>query len=171
MIAKTIDVETNGILLMDPAVLHDTLGWRPAPGETRDLMSEFFNSDLGDDVINQGAVAPLLSIDDGGYEIICRLGSEASQVDDLVIVTNGVFPLTVKARAAFYDLGVLMAWPADEPGIASALEPGHYAVTYRGFRKVDHGRIVRAGYEVACEPVPVRATPTGRIDAYMRVFF
>ncbi|WP_414444862.1 hypothetical protein [Burkholderia sp. 22PA0106] len=66
MIVESIDIEANGIVLVDPSVLHDTLGWTPRSGEVRDLMSEFFNSNLGDLVIKAGAIVPLLSIDDGG---------------------------------------------------------------------------------------------------------
>ena len=104
MVAYELDVEANGIVLLDAGCLHGTLDWVPALGETRDLMREFFDSDLGDKVINQGAVVPLLSIDDGAYEVICRLSHEKSQVDDWVVVTNGAFPLVVKSAAAFYDL-------------------------------------------------------------------
>lgn len=171
MIVEKIDVEANGIVLLDQEVLLETLGWSPAPGETRDLMSEFFNSDLGDHVIEHGAVAPLLSIDDGVYEVICRLASEPSPVEELVIVTNGVFPLVVRTRAAFFDLQTMMAWPPQEPGVDAALAPGNYAVTFRGFRSVEEGRIVRAGYEFVCEPTSTLVAPTGQIDAYVRVFF
>src|SRR5690606_7947851 len=131
----------------------------------------FFNSDLGDKVIAQGAVVPLLSIDDGTYEVICRLNTEESLVDDWVVVTNGVFPLAVKTRAAFYDLDTMMAWPAEESGEEAGLAPGFYAVTFRGFRCVEEGRIVRAGYEFVCESTEELVEPTGQIDAYMRVFF
>ncbi|WP_144630612.1 hypothetical protein [Bordetella genomosp. 13] len=171
MVAGKMDVEANGIVLLDPEVMHEVLGWAPAPGETRDLMSEFFSSNLGDDVVDNGAVAPLLSIDDGVYEVICRLSSEPSPVEDLVIVTNGVFPLVVKTRAAFFDLQSMMNWPPEESGVDSALAPGIYAVTFRGFRSVEEGRIVRAGYEFVCEPTTDLARPTGQIDACVRVFF
>lgn len=171
MVLENIDVAANGIVLLDTAVLHETLGWSPAPGETRDLMREFFHSDLGDAVIEHGAVAPLLSIDDGGYEVICRLASEPSPVEERVIVTNGVFPLLVKTRAAFFDLQAMMAWPPQQPGVDAALAPGNYAVTFRGFRSVEEGRIVRAGYEFVCEPTPALVAPTGQIDACVRVFF
>ncbi|VFR19678.1 hypothetical protein AMP9_3317 [plant metagenome] len=124
MVLENMDVAANGIVLLDPAVLHETLRWSPAPGETRDLVREFFNSDLGDEVIEHGAVAPLLSIDDGVYEVICRLASEPSPVEELVIVTNGVFPLVVKTRAAFFDLKIMMDWPPQEPGADAALAPG-----------------------------------------------
>ena len=171
MIANHLDVEANGIVLLDEGILHETLGWTPTQGESRDLLHEFFTSDLGDEVVNRGAVVPLLSIDDGTYEVICRLSSEASPVDDLVIVTNGAFPLKVKTSAAFYDLDTMIAWPPTESPVSTDLAPGHYAVTVRGFREVKNERIVRAGYEFVCEPTPALAKPTGRIDAYMRVFF
>ena len=171
MIVCELDVEANGIVLLDAGALHNTLDWVPAPGETRDLLREFFNSNLGDKVIIQGAIAPLLSIDDGTYEVICRLSHEESQVDDFVVVTNGVFPLVVKSTAAFYDLDRLMDWPPEEPGERAALDPGFYAVTIRGFRCVEDGRIVRAGYEFVCEPASELPKPTGQIDAYMRIFF
>ncbi|WP_124648988.1 hypothetical protein [Burkholderia stagnalis] len=171
MIFGEIDVEANGIVLLDQEVLYETLGWTPlVPGE-RDLMSEFFNSDLGDKVIEKGAIVPLLSIDDGGYEIICRLATERSTVEDLVVAKNGSFPLSVREGAYFYDLENLMHWPPSETGIDSALESGFYSVTINGFRYIESGKIVRAGYEFVCEKTSELIESTAEIDKYMRVFF
>ncbi|MPV65614.1 hypothetical protein [Burkholderia sp. BE17] len=171
MMVGEIDVEANGIVLLDRKVLYEALGWTPlGPGE-RDLMSEFFSSDLGDEVIQKGAIVPLLSIDDGGYEIICRLASEQSTVEDLVVTENGCFPLLVKEGACFYDLEKLMHWPPGENGVDSKLKSGFYSVTINGFRSVESGRIVRAGYEFVCEPTSKLIEPTAEIDKYMRVFF
>ncbi|MBN3825785.1 hypothetical protein G3O00_19455 [Burkholderia sp. Ac-20384] len=171
MVIGEIDVEANGIVLLDQEVLHETLGWRPVvPGE-RDLMSEFFSSDLGDEVVKKGAIVPLLSIDDGGYEIICRLSSERSTVEDLVVTRNGCFPLLVEKGARFYDLENLMHWPPSEVGVDSQLRSGFYSVTINGFRSVESGRIVRAGYEFVCEPTDELIEFSAEIDKYMRVFF
>lgn len=171
MIVGEIDVEANGIVLLDQEVLYEALGWTPSsPGE-RDLMSEFFSSDLGDKVIEKGAIVPLLSIDDGGYEIICRLSSERSTVEDLIVTRNGCFPLLVREGAFFYDLENLMHWPPSESGVNSKLIPGFYSVTINGFRSLESGRIVRAGYEFVCEKAAGLIEVTAEIDKYMRVFF
>ena len=141
MIVEMIDVEANGIVLLDQQVLYETLGWVPRSGEERDLMSEFFGSDLGDKVIKKGAVVPLLSIDDGGYEVICRLKGERSTVEELVVVSNGDFPLVVKENACFYDLETLMHWPPQDCGVDAQLKPGNYSVVVNGFRSVSSGEM------------------------------
>lgn len=165
----SIDVEANGIILTDVDFLHQVLEWSPQSGESRDLLHDFFASDLGDLVINSGAVVPLLSIDDGGYEIICRYDEELSTVRDISFVSNGEFPLFISGSADFYDFSALLEWPSGV-GLASFFSPGFYAVTINGFREVDAGRIVRAGYEFVARPTNGLIEPTAAIDAYMRVF-
>lgn len=164
-----IDVEANGIVLIDPTLLHGVLNWSPKEGEVRDLLAEFFSSDLGELVIEKGAVVPLLSIDDGGYELICRLDKELSEVNDLVVVKNGEFPLVVKETAYFFDLESLIFWSAKEIGINSMLEPGNYMVTINGFRAFEGSRVIRAGYEFVAKQVEEISPASGVIDAYMRV--
>ena len=168
---NVIDVEANGIVLLDEKVLYESLSWTPSVGEERDLMSEFFTTDLGDKVIRDGAIVPLLSIDDGGYEIICRMVDEDCTVSDLIIVRNGCFPLQVRDEAFFYDLENLMHWPPASKGLPSSLDPGSYSVSVNGYRDVKDGRIVRAGYEFVFQPTASLVEPTAQIDAYMRVFF
>jgi len=46
MLATEIDVEANGIILVDTEVLYRVLEWRPGVEEKRDLLSDFLNQDL-----------------------------------------------------------------------------------------------------------------------------
>ncbi|SAI54393.1 Uncharacterised protein [Bordetella ansorpii] len=171
-LTSAFDVEMNGIVLLDREVLHAVLGWTPAAGETRDLMHEFFNSDLGDEVVTAGAVVPLLSIDDGAYELFCRPAARHSRIEEAWIVArNGQFPLEVTRHAAFHDLAALTEWPWSESGLDAGIPPGCYSVSINGFRVMESGVITRAGYEFVYAPVPERIVSTGRIDAAMRVFF
>ncbi|MGR2664310.1 hypothetical protein ACUXVY_22205 [Chromobacterium haemolyticum] len=170
MLNSNIDVEANGIILSDPTILHKALQWVPQLGEQRDLLTELFSSELGQRVIDSGAIAPLLSIDDGGYEIICRYTDEPSLVENLIITRNGEFPLMIEDSAYFYDLESLIYWPPEEQGIDCKLPPGTYAISINGFRKIENNRIIRAGYEFVARPTSELIIATGQIDAYMRVF-
>lgn len=170
MLMTEIDIEANGIILVDTEVLHRVLEWRPRVGEKRDLLYDFFNSELGESVIEHGAITPLLSIDDGGYELICRYDHEPSTVSHLIATRNGEFPLVVEQEALFFDLDALIDWPPSEAGILSMLAPGNYAVTIHGFRDINEGRITRAGYEFVARPTKDIIKSTAPIDAYMRVF-
>jgi len=167
-----INHEAN-VFLLDHLVLYETLNWVPQSGDMRDLISDLFDSDL---LIREGAIVPLFSFDPlysavesvgmSCYDIVCRMKDETSTIEKLVVGRNGVFPLTVKENAYFYDSTTLYLneWPPLKPGIDSQLRPGFYSVSINVFRELNPEGIDRAGYEFVFEPVCELIKPTAKID-------
>lgn len=161
----TVFTDANGIVLFDPGRLRERYGGSIA--ERTDLFTKFIATDEGDEVLKEGIVVPILSIDDAGYEVVVRRASEAYTPPGVALVENGVYPLRVSDRLVIADIAVLRDW-ADGLGWEDVSVPaGIYAVTIRGFQELDvSGRtILHAGYEIilaAQECLPAFTADTGR---------
>jgi hypothetical protein len=91
----TQGTDYNGIVLFDPAALHEFYG-RIQRGAS--LFRRFTETDDGDQVLERGMVVPILAIDDPGYSLVFATRVEESPVEPWVVVTNGVFPFWVSTR-------------------------------------------------------------------------
>lgn len=139
-------VDFNGIVLFDPTVLS---AYDPRIRTGDNLYRRFTRTDDGDAVVEQGIVVPILGINDSMYRIVVRDEHEASPLDPAtIIVTNGVFPLTVSERLAIADMACLLEWDAAGPWQWLDVRPGCYAVTIRGFRRIEHREVTEFGYEI-----------------------
>jgi|GEM_PF-1022808 len=141
-----LTVDFGGIVMFDAACLKGCFGRDIAEGEN--LYRLFVTTDMGDEVVDAGAVIPIVGINDSTYEILIRSDAEKSSVDDLIIVSNGVFPLEVRQRLVIADLAVLYEWDEGLGWHSLRVDPGFYGVTVNGFRKIEAGAVSRFGYEL-----------------------
>ena len=101
----TLDIDYNGIVLFDPAVVRSWYGDSLAYGTN--LFQRYITTEEGDRVLSGGLFVPILAIDDCGYDIIVRYDSEPSPVDvSSVKHENGSFALRVVECAVVADLGL-----------------------------------------------------------------
>ena len=75
MFVTQVSATYNGVVLFDPLTLSNTLGELE---HGANLFERFMSCDEGDDVLDGGAIVPILAIDDDGYEIVVRFAHEPS---------------------------------------------------------------------------------------------
>ena len=147
MFLKEMITDFNGFVLFDPVRLERALGRPPVQGE--DLYSLFRSSDLGDRVVAQGAILPILGLTDGGYEICVRTENEPSPFSQIpVYANNGEYPLVVETTAYLADLAVLDEWCVELDWQALELPRGTYSGTVAAHLELADGAIERAALDV-----------------------
>jgi len=164
-----IDVDGNGIVFFDPAVLRR---FRPTLARGHDLFEELTTTDLGDEVLAKGIIVPILAIDDGGYDVVVRRDDEAQAIAGDLIVENGVFPLVVETELVVADLAVLRSWAEDLGWTRIAIPAGSYGTCIRGIRQMssDKKEMIGAGYELVVTRSSALPSVTGQTGKRMRIF-
>ncbi len=153
-----LEVTFNGLVLMDPAGLLALTG-PLAPGTN--VLGRFTTSSLGDDAIRGGAVIPVISLDDGTYDVVVRLESDPSPFeDDIRIRTNGAFPLLVAERLVVADLATLWSWTGGADWFDVPAPPGTYAVTVNAYQGAE-------AYEFVLTPTDSLPPVTGDLNVRM----
>jgi len=162
-------VDFNGIVLFDPSLLMSRYGGSIATGT--DLFTKYTTTEEGDEVLAAGLIAPILAIDDGGYDIIIRMSQEPSSNPAPVLVTNGIYPLAVRDELVLADLVVLKEWIEGVAWQHVEMAPGNYAVMVNGFRQLNSSlnQIIKAGYEFVFDPCDTLPPPTADLAKNMNV--
>ena len=124
---------------------------------------------MGDVISKHGAAIPVLGLDDNVYECIIRLDTEKSEVDDLIVIENGSFPLHVSSKLIIADMAVLVEWEKDLGWETVLLPLGYYAVTIRGFREIKNGEIIRFGFEFVLSPCDILPELTANLSMSMQI--
>ncbi len=161
----TLDVETNGLVLFDLAIIqrHFAAGLP----EGTDLLSRFRDDALGDVVLKRGLFLPILAIDDATYDILVRLDDEPSSLEPAhVLCRNGVYALEIDYSLIIADLEAVMFWDEGTWGNRLQFPRGKYAVEVVGFSSPD---LSSAGYEFHLRRVRDLPEVTGSTGASMRV--
>ncbi|MBT0568224.1 hypothetical protein [Williamsia sp. CHRR-6] len=159
-------VDFNGIVIFDPARLSDYYG---GIKRGHNVWRDFTTTNMGDEVVQQGIVVPLIGINDGSYEVYVRSVSEPSCWGLDSIKDNKGFPLRVSVRLVIADMAVLLDWYEDEGWFDIDCEPGFYDVDIYGYRKVVSGAVQSCGYDFVLTNVERLPTMTAELEKDMQV--
>ena len=125
---------------------------------------------MGDKVVEQGIVIPIIGINDSAYKVIARIADEESIVSDhLIIKKNSFFPLRVTGRVIIADLATLLEWYPDEGWQDVHVPPGFYSAVVNGFRRVDNDEVVDFGFEIVFTQTNELPQFTGSLTKDMQV--
>ena len=125
---QTMITDCNGFALFDLETLSRSVGRSLESGDN--LLLEFKNSNLGDKVLDEGAIVPVYPITDGTYIVSIREFHEAKPdfADTKPYARSGVFPFCATRNIVVADLAVLQEWWPEEGWQRIDLNPGTYAV-------------------------------------------
>ena len=170
-VMKKYEVYTdfNGIVIFEPTRLCNYFGGQIQEGS--DLFSLFTSSEVGDDVVKQGIVIPILGIDDAGYSVELYI-NEQPNVKQNIIFENGVFPLAVAERLVIADLAVFKEWIYDLGWIDLDVARGFYSCVLRGYSEKDvDNNILDCGYNLILTQTDQLPDFTGKLDIDSKVLY
>ncbi|MGP9827734.1 hypothetical protein ACT048_25005 [Ectopseudomonas khazarica] len=158
-----IDIDYNGIILTDPIVL-EKVDKHLSRGDN--LLERYTTESIGDEVLQKGAIVPILAIDAGSYtlEILESAPPDLLENDDILI--NKSYALKIEQTAYVSDLDFLMSWNNRQYKLTALdLSPGTYEVSIVGFRKCSSIELLDAGYKIyfsRVETLPAITADTGK---------
>jgi len=118
--------ELGGFALVEPARLSEFLQGK---AHDQDLLTQFTTTELGERVLEEGIVIPLLGVTPGFYRLIVRQTSEPSVIGKSQITSRGWVLGTISGKLILCGLGYLTQWDAEHSAHHRfELEPGWYEV-------------------------------------------
>jgi hypothetical protein len=164
----TVDVDFNGIVVFAFPDLLRYFGGQVSDGQN--ILKPFTETDLGDKVVDDGVVLPIINIDDGGY--LVRFLDEApwSSPQRIVAFSDAGYVLNVTDRLYVADAAVFWDWEALLGWREVSVAPGTYTVTIEGVAHLGpEGSVDRVGYDIVLKTVNSLPKRTARIREDSRV--
>jgi hypothetical protein len=139
----------------------------------QDILRQFTQTDLGDQVVDAGLVVPIINIDDGGY--VVRFFLEAGPPPNerrRVAYSDAGFVLKVEEKLYVADAAVFWEWHEGLSWIEVPVPPGNYSVVVEGVVHLDdEGRMSETGYDIILRKSEALPKRTARIREDSRVPF
>jgi hypothetical protein len=164
----TVDVDFNGIVIFAFPDLLRYFGGQVSDGQN--ILKPFTETDLGDRVVDDGVVLPIINIDDGGYLVRFLDEAPSPSPQRVVAFSDAGYVLNVTARLYVADAAVFWDWETLLGWREVAVAPGSYTVTIEGVAHLGSaGSVERIGYDILLSPVSLPAKRTARLREDSRV--
>jgi hypothetical protein len=166
--AFDVDVDFNGIVVFAWPDLARFFGGRIEPG--RNILREFTETDLGDDVVDAGTVVPVINLDDGRYRVRFFDAAVEPSPRRRVAFSDAGFVLNVTERLYVADAAVFRDWEERLAWTPVDVAAGTYAVTVEGVQHLDAtGRVEMTGYDLVLQRTDRLARRCARLREDSRV--
>ena len=135
----------------------------------QNILNDFIHTDLGDKVMDDGLVIPVVNIDDGDYLIRIFYDEPSDQGIEVVFLESG-FPMKINESIFCADAAVFWDWEENLGWHKLDISPGFYSVDARGVKHLrDHGGCI-PGYDFIFKRVLSLPKRTAKTRADSRIF-
>ena len=140
-----INVDFNGIVIFNEKLLNQTFGSK-IPNDYN-LLDELTETQFGEKVLLNGAVIPILGIDDGNYFVRFFINSYPSNTDRKIIFSDGFYYLNVDSDVYVADVSVFWDWEDDLGWNKVQIPYNKYNVTVEGIH-LTHNNEINYGFDI-----------------------
>lgn len=166
-----VSVDFNGIVVFSYPDL--SIFFKNGIADGRNILEEFTQTDLGDKVVDEGLVVPIINIDDGGY--LVRFFLDQGPIESArrhVAFSDDGYVLAVSERVYVADAAVFWEWHEQLGWHEVPIPQGKYSVTIEGVvHKNEEGGMIETGYDIICRRVDELPRRTASIREDSRVPF
>jgi hypothetical protein len=161
-----LPVDFNGIVVFS---YPDLDKWYNGIVNGQNILKDFIQTDLGDKVMDEGLVIPIVNIDDGDYLI--RIFHEKASDDgvDIAFMEFG-FPIKIDKQIFCADAAVFWDWEEYLSWRKLDISPGFYSVDVRGVRHLKEGGDFIPGYDFIFKKTTSLPKRTAKARSDSRVF-
>lgn len=161
----SVSVDFNGIVMFS---YPDINSWFGGITSGDNILKPLIETDLGDKVMDEGIIVPIINIDDGDYLIRLFSGAPVQDEAEVVFQESG-YPFRVSRDAFIADAAVLWDWEESLGWSRVAIDPGFYAVDVRGVRHANKGGGYSGGYDFILRKVEFLQKRTANTRSDSRV--
>jgi len=160
--------ELGGFALVEPARLSEFFEGK---AQDQDLLTQFTTTPLGEQVLKDGIVVPLLGITPGYYRVTVRQASESASIANPQVASLGWVLRTITGKLIVCGLGYLTQWNSEHPEHRHIeIEPGWYELQIQaGLLDSDDGD-EEGIYELVLNKVPDRPAFTASTTQSLSLF-
>ncbi|WP_321790360.1 hypothetical protein [Burkholderia pyrrocinia] len=163
-----VNVDFNGIVIF---AYPDLNGYFDKPiAEGQNILRDFTQTDLGDKIVDAGAVLPIINIDDGGYLVRFFDGAQKNSPHREVVFSDSGFVLKVTSELYIADAAVFWNWEEYLGWNKVSVPCGNYAVTVQGVKYMNaNHQVTRVGYDVILNKTETLQPRTAKIREDSRI--
>ncbi|NHB59591.1 hypothetical protein G9F32_16485 [Acinetobacter sp. 194] len=140
-----INVDFNGIVIFNEKLLNQVFGSK-IPNDYN-LLKDLTETDFGEKVLNNGAVIPILGLDDGNYFVRFFMNLNPNLNNRKVIFSDKFYYLNVSSDIYVADIAVFWDWENYLGWEKVNIPYGKYKVTVEGVHLIDKNE-TRYGFDI-----------------------
>jgi hypothetical protein len=162
----SLPIDFNGIVIFS---YPDIDRWYNGIRNGQNILKDFIETDIGDKVMDEGLVVPVVNIDDGDYLIRIFYDEPFDQGIEVVFLESG-FPMKISNSIFCADVAVFWDWEEYLGWNKINIQPGFYSVDARGVKHLREQGNHIPGYDFIFKKLASLPMRTAKTRSDSRIF-